>query len=63
MEKQPSVTVNTLKTKNRAWGDLVRQYKPNATAEEIDFILWEHTCYPFGNEEMVRKNLKELYKK
>lgn len=42
------------------WIDLVRKYFPNATDEEADFILWEKTCFPFGNVSQVEKQIKEF---
>ncbi len=47
--------------KTKTWRDMAREYVPKATDEEIDFILWEYTCYPFGSEEDVRNQLKNLY--
>lgn len=37
--------------------DLIRDYFPGCTEEEADWILWEKTCYPFGD---VRPNLEKL---
>lgn len=37
---------------NEAGGDLrdiVRVFFPNATEEEIKYILWNHTSYPLGS--------------
>jgi len=34
---------------NKTWGEIVRYYKPESTDEEVDSILWEHTCYPMDN--------------
>lgn len=28
------------------WGDLVREYFPNATDKEVNHILWNYTGYP-----------------
>ena len=28
------------------WGELVREYFPDATDDEVDFILWEKTGFP-----------------
>ena len=28
------------------WGDLVREYFPDASDEEVGFILWEKTGFP-----------------
>lgn len=28
------------------WLELVKQYFPDATDEEADYILWEHTGFP-----------------
>ena len=51
------------------WGDLVLEYFPEATGEDVENILWSHTGYPDfwrigadGNtpEECARKQLQEL---
>jgi len=39
--------------------DLVRKYIPDASDEEIGFILWEHTCFPMGSSEMVEKLVRD----
>ena len=53
---------------SQTYGDLVREYFPNATDEECEFILWERTGFPSfwdipedGNtpEECLRKQLQE----
>lgn len=41
--------------------DLVREYKPDATIEEADFILWERTCFPFGTLDMIKKDLEGIF--
>ena len=43
------------------WGEVVRYYKPDATHEEIDFILFEQTCYPLSDVETINQ-LNELFK-
>ena len=48
------------KENEEAWGDLVLKYFPNATEEEMDFILWEKTCYPFGTADQVEKQILEF---
>lgn len=40
------------------WHQVFNYYFPKMKANEIDFILWEHTCYPFDGEE----TLKQVYK-
>ena len=32
---------------------------PDATHEQFMNILWEHTCFPFGDADQVRKHLEE----
>lgn len=44
------------------WGEVIRAFKPDASDEEVDFVLWEHTCYPFDNE-MTLKQLEQFYEK
>lgn len=35
------------------WIDIMRQYKPDITDKEANYILWEHTCYPFDDKTTV----------
>lgn len=42
------------------WQDLVRQYWPSATDEEVDSILWNCTCFPFGSVDKIRDQLSAL---
>lgn len=39
----------------KTWGDVVRQYKPDATDEEVEYILWNETCYPFDTETALKQ--------
>lgn len=43
----------------RTWFSLVREYFPNASDKQCDFILWEKTAFPFTGEETIRKHLQE----
>jgi len=38
----------------------VRYYFPNKSDEELDYILWEKTCFPFGTHRMLTQ-LYNLY--
>lgn len=42
------------------WHEIVKHYWENATDEDVDFILWEMTCFPFDAEEALDQ-LYELY--
>lgn len=40
--------------------NIVREYFPDASDEEVDFILWEHTGYPcFFNSNDIEGSLRE----
>lgn len=41
------------------WLDLVRKYFPDATDEEADYILWEHTAFPFAGIEYIEMQIKK----
>ena len=43
------------------WIDLVKQYFPNATNKECDFILWEKTPFPISTDVKLIKNYLEIY--
>jgi len=62
-EKKP------MEVKGKTWNDLVREVFPDATDEQADYILWEHTGFPgFWNipnegntpEECCRQQLYNL---
>lgn len=40
---------------NKTWGELFRKYKPEITDKEIEFILWNETCYPFDDPTAVKQ--------
>ena len=52
------------KKKGKTWGDLVREYFPQASDDEVEYILWTHTGYPcfwIGTaEDCCRRQLQEL---
>ena len=37
--------------------DLVREYLPDVSENDADYILWNHTSYPFGGEAEIRRHL------
>lgn len=37
------------------WIDYFKQFKSDITEEEVDFILWEETCYPFDDETTMKQ--------
>lgn len=34
--------------KKLTWGAAVREHFPRASDSDVEFILWEMTCYPFS---------------
>ena len=53
------------KKKGKTFGEVVREYFPDASNDEIDFILWETTGYPSfwetdDVEACLRKQLREF---
>ena len=40
------------------WPQVFRHYWPSMPEDEIDFLLYEHTCFPFDHEQ----TLKQIYK-
>lgn len=45
---------------SETWGDVVKEYFPEASEEEVEYILWEKTPYPMIGEAGVRSSLAEL---
>ena len=41
----------------KTWLDLVREYFPDATDEEGDYILWEHTAFPFASVKHIEMQI------
>ncbi len=42
------------------WPEVFRHYFPSITDHEIDFLLFEHTCYPMDSEIALRQ-VYEIY--
>lgn len=43
---------------NKTWGDVVREFKPGATDDEVNYILWNESAYPFAPYETIMKQIK-----
>lgn len=43
--------------KDMTWGQLIGYYFPKWTKQEIDWFIWNQTCYPFSTQ----KTLDQLY--
>lgn len=43
--------------KGKTWMDLAREVFPDATEEYLDFVLWNHTAFPFADADHVKKQL------
>lgn len=43
--------------------DLVRYYFPTADEEDVDFILWEKTSFPWGPIERINEDVYQWYLK
>jgi hypothetical protein len=41
------------------WGDLVRKHIPDATSDEVEYILWNETAYPMADADYVEKQIIE----
>ena len=37
--------------------ELVREYFPDSTDDEVKYILWNKTAFPFGRPEKIREHL------
>lgn len=60
MVKNDKGGCNTLGRKT--WFDLVREYFPDSTDKECDFILLEKTAFPVCGVEEVKRQLEEYAK-
>jgi hypothetical protein len=58
--------------KKMTWQELVKEYFPEATNDDVQYILWNETSFPYfwnipedglTGEECCRKQLKELKEK
>ncbi len=43
------------KMDNQTWQDLFKKYNSNITDKEIDYILWNKTCYPFDDPTTIKQ--------
>ena len=55
------LTIDSVTENKYTWADCIKHYKPEATKEECEYILWEHTCYPFDAETTLEQ-IKEYFK-
>lgn len=44
------------------WQEVIRYYKPDATDDECEYLLWNETCFPFSDETTL-KQLEALLNK
>jgi len=43
------------------WGDVFKQHDPDITEQEMDYVLWEFTSFPFGTTEMIKKDIEDYF--
>ena len=43
--------------------EIVRYYFPTADEEDVDFILWNHSSFPYGPIEKINDGIYEYYLK
>lgn len=43
--------------------ELVRYYLPESDDEDIDYILWEHTIWPYGPMSKINDGVYDYYLK
>lgn len=43
--------------------EIVRYYFPTADEEDVDWILFNKTTWPFGNNEIINNNIYDWYLK
>jgi hypothetical protein len=36
---------------------LIKSLKPDFTEEQIDYLLWERTSFPFGTTEHIKREI------
>lgn len=37
------------------WREVIRYYKPDATDDECEYLLWNETCFPFSDETTLKQ--------
>jgi hypothetical protein len=43
--------------------DIVRYYFPEMGEDDVDMLLWDETCYPFGPVERIGDMIWEYYER
>lgn len=56
---KPELTIEDVHNK-MTWPQVFRHYFPSMTDNEIDFLLFEHTCYPMDSAQTL-KQVYEIY--
>lgn len=46
---------------NMTAADMVWYFDPDLPSVDVDFILWEQTCFPFSDEQTIAQ-LNEIFK-
>ncbi len=54
------MTVQEIIDNKMTWGDVMRTFKPELTDDEVEFILWGKTCYPFDIQTTINQIEKLL---
>lgn len=44
------------------WGDIFRYYDPHISNDQIEYLLWNETCYPFSGE-LTAKHIYQFFQK
>lgn len=45
------------------WVELVQRHWPGISDEDANNVLWNATCFPMGDAELVEEQIKEAYVK
>lgn len=45
------------------WAELVQRHWPGISAEDTTRLLWNATCFPMGDADMIEEQIKQAYVK
>lgn len=46
--------------KDKTWLEIAQEIKPDITEIEVDYILWNQTCYPFDNQMALKQFIENV---
>ena len=50
-----------MEIERKSWLDVAKEIIPEITEDQVSYILWEETCYPFDYETALKQFKERLH--